>query len=411
MYPFSPKARAFITRRPEDDKRYNFLSGSVRSGKTFSMLAKLFLLCRYQVAGLKVIIANSKQTAMDNILRDVMDFAGPNNCKYNSQTGEFWLCGVMWLVIGAKDEGSERAIRGKTIGIAYCDECTLIPESFFTMLTSRMSPKGARLYATTNPDSPTHYLYRDYIANKDIADLVWHETFTLEDNLSLDESTRDIFRRQYNGLWKLRFIDGKWVAAEGSIYSDSWDDAQNLYDISTRPIGLLGAGGHPGGRIISVDYGTTNSFACADAFDDGRVLWIDNEFYWDSKVKKKQLTDEQYADHLEALIKSHPTRPTLIIDPSAASFALVMKNRGWHIKPALNDVTEGIKRTSSMLSRGLLRFNKDTVTQHGQMLSYAWDPRAAKLGEEKPIKLNDHLADAVRYLAYTHINPRRLMAA
>jgi hypothetical protein len=34
----------------------------------------------------------------------------------------FRLCGSEWLVIGAKDEGSERYIRGLTVGIALCDE-------------------------------------------------------------------------------------------------------------------------------------------------------------------------------------------------------------------------------------------------------------------------------------------------
>jgi hypothetical protein len=29
--------------------------------------------------------------------------------------------------------------------------------------------------------------------------------------------------------------------------------------------------------------------------------------------------------------------------------------------------------------------------------SYAWDPKAADRGEDKPIKKNDHLPDALRY--------------
>jgi hypothetical protein len=39
-----------------------------------------------------------------------------------------------------------------------CDEISLMPQSFFQMLLSRMSPEGARLYGTTNPDSPYHWL-------------------------------------------------------------------------------------------------------------------------------------------------------------------------------------------------------------------------------------------------------------
>jgi hypothetical protein len=69
-------------------------------------------------------------------------------------------------VIGAKDEGSERYIRGLTVGVAICDEISLMPWSFFQMLLSHMSPEGARLYATTNPDSPYHWLKADYLDNR-----------------------------------------------------------------------------------------------------------------------------------------------------------------------------------------------------------------------------------------------------
>jgi hypothetical protein len=83
----------------------------------------------------------------------VFEFVGPKAYSYNVQSGELYLFALPRLVIGAKDEGSERAIRGKPIGIAYVDEVTLAPEPFRMMLTSRMSPRDARLYATTNTDS------------------------------------------------------------------------------------------------------------------------------------------------------------------------------------------------------------------------------------------------------------------
>jgi hypothetical protein len=56
MHPFSAKSRAFIKRHPSNDKRYNILCGSVRSGKTWTMLAKLLLLRRQDISGLRVIV-------------------------------------------------------------------------------------------------------------------------------------------------------------------------------------------------------------------------------------------------------------------------------------------------------------------------------------------------------------------
>jgi hypothetical protein len=44
-----------------------------------------------------------------------------------------------------------------------------------------MSPEGARLYATTNPDSPYHWLMTEYLNNKDLRDrrILWSDHYTM----------------------------------------------------------------------------------------------------------------------------------------------------------------------------------------------------------------------------------------
>src|SRR5690606_37839386 len=101
------------------------------------------------------------------VLSDLFDVIGAANYKYNRQTGDLVIFGRKIKVMGAKDEGSEKYLRGKTLAGAYCDELSLMPESFFLQLYNRLSVKGAKLYATTNPDSPYHYLYKDFITNED----------------------------------------------------------------------------------------------------------------------------------------------------------------------------------------------------------------------------------------------------
>ena len=74
------------------------------------------------------------------------------------------------MLEGANDARSEGKIRGITLGGAYCDELTLFPKDFFTMLLSRLSAPGAKLFATTNPDVPTHWLKKEYHDNKKLVD-------------------------------------------------------------------------------------------------------------------------------------------------------------------------------------------------------------------------------------------------
>ncbi len=143
-------------RPPEDDWSINILEGAVRSGKTWSLHPKAIYCSCYNVGGRKIFTGVSKQSIYNNVLDDLFDIVGTRNYNYNRSTGELRLFNSEWLVIGAKDEGSERYIRGLTVGVAICDEISLMPRSFFQMLLTRMSPPGARLYGTTNPDSPYH---------------------------------------------------------------------------------------------------------------------------------------------------------------------------------------------------------------------------------------------------------------
>src|SRR5690625_7803891 len=63
----------------------------------------------------------------------------------------------------ANDRQSESKIRGMTIAGHYGDEITLWPESYFAQSLARMSVAGAKMIGTTNPDSPNHWLKKDWI--------------------------------------------------------------------------------------------------------------------------------------------------------------------------------------------------------------------------------------------------------
>jgi PBSX family phage terminase large subunit len=405
---FGARAEQFAMRPPELDRRINILEGAVRSGKTWSLHPKALYLCSYEVGGRKIITGVSKQSIYNNVLTDVFDIVGPRNCAYSRDTGQLRLCDSEWLVIGAKDEGSEKYIRGLTVGVAICDEISLMPQSFFQMLLSRMSPRGARLYGTTNPDSPFHWLKANYLENEELRDsgILFSQHFTMADNPNLPKEYIESQKKLYTGFFYKRFIEGLWVIAEGAIYKDSWSE-ELLYNVKDEPVGLRRPAGHQQ-RIIAIDYGTTNPMVFLDIYDDGRLFWVTREYYWDSGVEMRQKTDAEYADDLVAFIGPHMDAK-VIVDPSAASFKAEMLKRGiWHVD-AENEVNEGIRRVSMVLNQKLVRFCHQTTKKTVQeMQTYAWDSKAALRGEEKPLKIHDHGPDAFRYFAETDVPYWRL---
>ncbi|GED34021.1 PBSX family phage terminase large subunit [Brevibacillus centrosporus] len=402
---FGEKITRFILNPIEKDARINILEGSVRSGKTVGMIPKWINYIKHGPKGLLVITGISKETIYDNVLQDLFDTVGTDSYKYNHQTGLIQMFGRKIKVIGAKDEGSEKYLRGKTLAGAYCDELTLMPEKFFKQLLNRLSVKGAKLYGTTNPDHPYHYLYTEYITDekklKSGMIKVYH--FELDDNPNLDEEYKTFIRSAYTGFWYLRMIEGKWVVAQGAIY-DMWDKDLNTFDDSDLIPGFKSLAQ----RYIAIDVGTQNAMVYLDCWDDGDTVWILDEYYYDGRATGRQKENAEYADDLEKFIgDDYPM--SVIVDPSAASFKTTMRRRGLRIKDADNEVLEGIRMMSTMIAKRKLRVHREKCPNFlKEIAGYVWDEKAVLRGVEQPLKHADHCMDACRYFVKTIVKPRRL---
>lgn len=411
---YGPRMEKFAMRPPELDAKINGLVGSVRSGKTWGLHSKILYLCEYPVAGRKLLTGVSKSSIKTNVLSDLFDLIGKNAYHYNSQSGELRLFNSDWLVYGAHDEGSEKYLRGATIGAAVCDETVLMPQSYFQMLLTRLSPPGARMYFSTNADNSEHWLKKQYLDNDELIRdrILWWDTYTMDDNPNLDQSYIAAQKKLYTGVFYDRMILGLWNMASGAVYAGAWGD-WTLYDDVTRPVSLYG-NARLTEHIIAIDYGTTNPCVFLDAIDDGTTVWVDNEYYFDSAKALTQKTDAEYAADLERFIQESnckgPAR--IIIDPSAASFKTELSRRGLFVTDASNEVLDGIRRTSSALKQRKIRYHrKRCPNSQREHVSYAWNPKQARVGVEEPLKVADHTCDAGRYLVnYVFGNEWRLAA-
>lgn len=408
MRRFGRKSHDFIMRHPAQDRKYTILEGSVRSSKTFTVDAKTIVqYSQYDVPGKRFIAGVSKDTVHRNMLLDMFTVAGPGNWSYNMASGELWLFDKQYFVIGARDEASYKKILGATIGLFIGDEIVEYPASFLTQVWMRMSPTGARFVGTTNPGSPYAYLKTDVI-DKFGANRLEVIHFTLDDNPNISpEAKADIIASQ-SGVFKLRYIDGLWVCAEGAIFRDSWDEQYNTFG---EPPAMLmspdraGRGGYVD-RWYSVDAGVDHPQAHLEFYDDGDVVWCTREQVWDSRATRKQKTDGQYADDLEQFgAMGFEVR----VPPEAASLRAELQSRGFWTVDADNSVNEGIHTISTMLCRRKLRISKTGCPRLCKRLpQYAWDDKAAKRGEEQPLKQEDDEVDALRYGIHGKILPYRL---
>ena len=380
----------------ESNARINIYQGSVRSGKSFIALLRFLRELRKGPEGEYVIVGKSERTVLHNVIEPLQRITR-GTIKYNRGLGEFTLFDKKVYVVGANDERAEGKIRGSTFSGALVDEITIIPESFFRMLLSRLSVANAKLFGTTNPDSPYHWLKVDFIDRSDELNLKTFD-FTLEDNPSLTKEYVDSLKKEYRGLWYKRFIEGSWVLAEGSIF-DFFD--QKIHVVRTPP-------SYAKYYLLGVDYGTTNPFAaCLIGFNDDvkPSLWVEKEYYWDSKKTGSQKTDLEYAMDLQRTFGGYPIK-LVYLDPAAASFEVELKRAKMPVRQAKNEVLDGIRTVSNYFIGGDLVVSRTCTNLIKEIESYVWDDKSVRLGEDKPIKQRDHAIDAMRYAIYSHFGKK-----
>ena len=388
MNPLSAKQALSLR---DSNAKINIWEGSVRSGKTYVSVWRFLKELSYGPPGEYCIITRTYDSFKRNLLPQITSKIGCD-AKYYAGKREISIWGKNVHVVSADDERAESKIRGPTFSGAYVDEITIIPESVFKMLVSRCAMKEAKIFGTTNPDSPYHWLKRDYLENN--SDVIsWR--FNLDDNPELTDDERAYLRRQYKGLWYQRFIEGLWVQAEGAIY-DFFDPQLHVIDFPPGP---------PEYFLCGIDYGTTNPCAFVllgvnrSKFPN---MWVEDCYYFDSKIRQRQKTDSEYAADLERFLANRVVR-AIYCDPSAASFKLEIARHGiTNVYDAENEVVDGIRMVSNYLNNGSLKICRNCDHLIKEFQSYVWDSRSQITGIDKPLKENDHLLDALRYIIYTH---------
>ncbi len=232
--------------------KINLWEGAVRSGKTVASLIRWATYCADPPVGGSLVVTGK---TFDTVYRNVFgvltdpaimgDLAGLTAYTRGAPTAT--IIGKPVEVITANDAKAEARLRGMTCGGIYVDEGTLIPEDFFTQALARLSVPGSKMFVTTNPGSPAHWLRKKYLLRAaEVSLRSWK--FSLDDNPALDPEYVAWLKATYVGLWYRRFILGDWCFAEGAVY-DMFDDTRHVVDILPPMSDWL---------CVSVDYGTTN---------------------------------------------------------------------------------------------------------------------------------------------------------
>ncbi|MBQ1678667.1 MAG: PBSX family phage terminase large subunit [Oscillospiraceae bacterium] len=400
--PFSPQQRRLMfwwaEGSPHRDCSMVIADGAIRSGKTIAMICGFFQwsLDSFPEGETFILAGKTIGALKRNVIRPALQILNAWGLPfYYVSSGDEARLEVgrnVYYLYDAHNEKSQDRLQGLTAAGALADEVALFPQNFIEQMIARCSVEGAKLWLNCNPESPGHYVKTELI-DKAAEKGIYHLHFLMSDNLALSPKTRAMYERMYVGVFYRRFILGEWCLAEGLIYSGF----NAALHVKAELPELRGR------WFISIDYGTANPFSAGLWCVSGGKAYRVREYYFDSREQHRQHTDDEYYTAMEELAGSHVIE-AVVVDPSAASFIELIRRKGrFAVRKAKNEVLDGIRLTARLLNEGRILIGagcKDAIREFGL---YVWDEKA--VGEDRPLKTNDHAMDEIRYFCATILRP------
>ena len=365
--------------------------GAVRSGKTMCMITSYihwamrnFNGCNFGICGKTVA---SAERNIERPLIGIADITHYYKLKYlkgthllivESKSKKHKAINYFWI-FGGKDESSYTLLQGITLSGIFLDEVALMPESFVNQAIARtLSEKNAKYWFNCNPESPAHWFYNNWILQTEKHNAL-HLHFLMTDNPILDDEQIAEAEMQFQGVFYQRYIQGLWIISEGLIYP-MYEDA-----IAEPP-----EKASVQQYVMSIDYGTQNAFAALMWAKINDIWYAIDEYYYSGRTEGVQKTDEQYAQDIDKFTEPYRQGEKLrtIIDPSAASFIAVLRQRKlYRVIPADNAVLDGIRNTATALQTGKIKISSKCEMWKWEAQSYVWADNEA---DDIPVKVNDH---------------------
>jgi len=357
----------------QGDKQIICNEGGSRSGKTYAIIQLLIGIAANEPKKRISIVSHSLPHIKRGALRDfmtIMEQTGLWNDNAWSATNFIYDFpnGSYIELFGLEDESKAR---GPGRDILFVNEANLIRKTLFDQLAMRTTGK---IFADWNPADFNSWVYT--LSDSENAKKI-HSTY--KDNYHNLSPLQIQYIEAYKDLpddfmWKVYGL-GLRGAAKELIYT-TWKVVKELPG--------------KGDIIYGLDFGYTAPCAMV------KVEIHDGSLYVQEILYKSGMTVTELGLHLKTLDLG---RSPIYADAAEPKSIEEIRRYGFNIHAADKDVWAGILKVKSMplhitaTSENLLR----------EASSYKWKKDKADNVLEEPVKMNDHLLDALRYAVFTYL--------
>lgn len=314
------------------------------------------------------------------------------------------------IVVGGMDKASK--VMSTEYDAVYVQEAIELVEDDWESLTTRLRngkiPHRQQIIADTNPDKPSHWLKKRCDAGRtSLIECRHSDNPVLFDHVTGEWTPAGVAYiaklDALTGPRMLRLRHGRWVQAEGVVYSE-WDAAIHLIDRFDIPADWK--------RIVSIDFGWNDPFVA--------LFWaIDPEgrmYLYRQHVRTHRLVEDHARDLLAYIAEDGVDISGIVCDHDREGRETLVRHLGRANFAARKEIEEGIQAVKSRLrvqgdGKPRLFVLRDSLVGRDANLTeskkpigfseeidgYIWNPSAAKNKGEEPLDKDNHVMDACRY--------------
>jgi phage terminase large subunit len=388
------------------------LFGGFGSAKSRASLQEIFIRSLNNPGGTGLLTAPTllqlKRTTIKTLLNEVIP--PPLIRSYNKSEGELILeNGFTFYLIPSDDE---EKLRSLNCGLIHMEEASGISESIYTQLLTRLrdhATKDKLIIVCSNPSlgwiknifydnvarsNPKHPEHNQH--NPNIVTYIWKSY----QNPFLPRDFVDNISKGKPEWWKRRYIDGSFDQVDGAVYprvGEAIIKSQNVADTWER--------------VVSIDVGLRNPTALLIGAIDPQTgnVHIFKEYY-----KANTLVPEHARNIKQILEEEKVTAGNtrfMVIDPAAGnktdpingkSIQGLYQEYGLYFSKANNSLDAGILKVNAYIEMNKLKIHDTCPNLIRELQNYQYPDVEMEAKDknlkEKPIKANDHAADALRYM-------------
>jgi len=356
--------------------------GGSGSSKSFS-IAHLLIEKLIQEKNKRFVIARKtmpacKRSSYDLIIGFLRDFKNEDGVSLydagaHNKTDHVFRFKTNEMLFMGLDEPTK--IKSISTGVNYvwleeANEFTQEDYQMFVLQVRKTSEELNHIYLSLNPIDEGNWIARKLINEENVE--VIHSTY--KDNPFLGQDYIQYLENSINedeNFYRV-YVLGEWGKLENLIYRN--------YKVIPELPELDGAK-----WCYGLDFGLVNPSAIV------KVYLYDGRFYLEERLYKTGLTNKDIIEFL-----SHEEKGDIYADPSAKQMVEEIRQAGYSAYEAHRDVKDGL----DLCQRQTLTIPESSDNLIKEIRGYQWKKDKDSNIISEPVKLRDHLMDAMRYAIY-----------